>query len=144
MKNLNRGDYAINLEGLIISQTSTMADVVSQVSAIVESAIELQGVSDTCQLNELGLVACMHVLNSMGVEYFNSDNDDLFGMDILYQQGFSALGGTPQFNGSISGVKWQVDGNNPGYQGYGFKYDDWYQLTEAKYARQGAPHTWDQ
>jgi|GEM_PF-4687429 len=127
-----------------IDQSALVGDIISLTTTIVETEMADEHLSNNNQLVEINLLVCRHILNSLGIEYFNQDNDDLFGMDILYQQGFSGLGGTPQYNGVISGIKWQVKGNNPGIRGYGFQYDDRYQLTDAKYAKQGMPHIWNQ
>ncbi|TWI95611.1 RHS repeat-associated protein [Mucilaginibacter frigoritolerans] len=43
----------------------------------------------------------------------NADSNDLFGMQMLYDQTDSNLGNTPKYNGKLSAVKWMSkDGNN--------------------------------
>jgi RHS repeat-associated protein len=143
LKELNGKDYFINFANMEIDQAAMVDDIISQTTSVVTAEMEDENLSNSDQLNEINLLVCRHLLNSLGIEYFNQESDDLFGMDILYQQGFSGLNGTPQFNGVVSGIKWQVKGNNPGIRGYGFQYDDHYQLTDAKYAKQGMPHIWN-
>ncbi len=58
-------------------------------------------------------------------------DNDLFGMELAYNTGFSTLGGTALYNGNISGMKWKVDGG--AQRGYGFRYDDLNRLVKADY-----------
>src|SRR5690606_42064875 len=39
----------------------------------------------------------------------NDDTDDLFGMELLYNNEDPALGNSVQFNGNISAVKWRSE-----------------------------------
>ncbi len=63
-----------------------------------------------------------------------SDND-LFGMQLFYQN-TTTLGGlngaTPQFNGNIAGMKWNI--KNDKTRGYGFSYDELNRLKTSNYA----------
>lgn len=140
---LDQQEYDIDFAEMRIDESTSMMDVVVQIDEFVQNQLPQQDVEEPDQISELSLFVMMHVLNSLGISYINEDGSDLFGMDILYQQGFTALGGTPQFNGVISGIKWQVNGNNPGMRGYGFEYDDLYQLTDANYAKQGQAYNWN-
>ncbi|MCK4662992.1 MAG: hypothetical protein KAT68_09020 [Bacteroidales bacterium] len=59
-------------------------------------------------------------------------SDDLFGMELIYNEGFADLQGDAQYNGNISGIKWQTAYNN-GMRGYGFNYDKINRLKQANY-----------
>ena len=61
-----------------------------------------------------------------------SDND-LFGMQLYYEDGLSALSGAARYNGDISGMKWQNYEGSGGVKAYGFTYDVHNRLTKAKY-----------
>jgi len=139
---LDGEEFNIDFANLRIDESSSMLDIVLQIEEFAQDQLPEQDVDDLDQVSELSLFVMMHVLNSMGISYINEDNDDLFGMDLLYQQGFISLSGDEQLNGIISGIKWQIDGNNPGIRGYGFEYDDLYQLTNANYAKQGQAFIW--
>jgi RHS repeat-associated protein len=68
---------------------------------------------------------------------------DVFGEELLYNEGLSVLGGTAQYNGNISGIKHHTSGSytsgsttasyNSQYQGYGFTYDGLNRLLNANY-----------
>jgi RHS repeat-associated protein len=62
-----------------------------------------------------------------------SDND-LFGLQLFYQK-TTDLGGlngaTPQYNGNIAGMKWNI--KNDKVRGYGFSYDGLNRLLKASY-----------
>jgi len=60
--------------------------------------------------------------------------EDLFAMEILYEQGVQELDAMPSFNGNVSGVKWQSRRDNK-IRGYGYQYDMRDQLVNANYAR---------
>src|SRR5690606_23560750 len=67
----------------------------------------------------------------------NDDTDDLFGMELLYNNEDPALGNSVQFNGNISAVKWKspVFESNPldDRKGYNFEYDAMNRLRTASY-----------
>jgi RHS repeat-associated protein len=64
---------------------------------------------------------------------------DVFGEELLYNEGLSVLGGTAQYNGNISGMKWRTTGTTSSTtydsysQGYGFTYDGLNRLLNANY-----------
>jgi RHS repeat-associated protein len=63
---------------------------------------------------------------------------DFFGMELLYNEGFPTLNGSPQYNGNISGVKWKNGGYTSIRKGYGFNYDQINRLTTSVYADSNA------
>ncbi|WEK18947.1 MAG: DUF6443 domain-containing protein [Candidatus Pedobacter colombiensis] len=72
----------------------------------------------------------------------NSDNNDVFGMQLLYDQSDTNLGNTPYFSGALSAVKWMSkDGNNISSveRSYSYNYDALNRLSSSAYAeRTGA------
>jgi RHS repeat-associated protein len=66
---------------------------------------------------------------------------DFFGMELLYNEGFSALSGTAQYNGNISGMKFK-NSKDATQKGYGFVYDQLNRLTTSKYG-DGTSYTSD-
>jgi RHS repeat-associated protein len=67
----------------------------------------------------------------------NDDVNDLFGMELVYNQADAALGNTSFFNGNISSVKWKsfIEGTaaNDDRKAYVFGYDKSNKLEEANY-----------
>ncbi|HEX8549501.1 MAG TPA: DUF6443 domain-containing protein [Cytophagaceae bacterium] len=61
----------------------------------------------------------------------NDDTNDMFGMDLFYEGGFTDLGGTARYNGNISGIIWSM--KDDFYRGYGFTYDGDNRMLNAKY-----------
>ena len=69
----------------------------------------------------------------------SGSDGDFFGMELLYNEDFTALNGTNQWNGNISGMKFK--NSSSGVQkGYGYTYDQLNRLTAAKYG-QGSSFT---
>ncbi|MEL6132259.1 MAG: DUF6443 domain-containing protein, partial [Bacteroidota bacterium] len=68
---------------------------------------------------------------------------DLFKMRLHYEDGLTALHGsaTPQYNGNIAGMEWQVPGSCD-VMGYGYSYDGLNRLKQADYGTQTSNHTW--
>ena len=69
----------------------------------------------------------------------NNDANDLFGMELIYNQATININGTnssPQFNGNISAIKWKTDiqSGTPVERVYGYTYDPVNRLKTAKYA----------
>ena len=59
----------------------------------------------------------------------SQESDDLFGMELLYNEGLITLNGDAQYNGNISGIKWRV--KNTIQRNYGFEYDEVNRLLNA-------------
>ncbi|MFA7379447.1 MAG: DUF6443 domain-containing protein [Bacteroidia bacterium] len=62
---------------------------------------------------------------------FNDDANDLFGMELKYNQ--AASPGKKQFNGNISSMHWKISGSGQMLHNYVFSYDQLNQLTGAQY-----------
>ncbi|MBI4649391.1 MAG: hypothetical protein HY738_23025, partial [Bacteroidia bacterium] len=62
----------------------------------------------------------------------NDDSNDLFGMDIFYEQGNNALNSLPQYNGNIASIYWKST-HNSNTHAYGFTYDKLNRINSAKY-----------
>ena len=46
-------------------------------------------------------------------------DNDLFGMELMYNEGLTALNGTAQYNGNISGIKWKSGSYGSVQKAYG-------------------------
>jgi RHS repeat-associated protein len=71
----------------------------------------------------------------------NSDSNDLFGMQIMYEQQDANLGNTGYYNGMVSAVKWMsrdASGNSSNERSYVYAYDQTMQLTGSSYAERTA------
>ena len=69
----------------------------------------------------------------------NDDSNDLFGMELIYNQALININGTNterQYNGNISAIKWKTDIQSgvPTERIYGYTYDPVNRLTKARYA----------
>ena len=77
---------------------------------------------------------------------YNDDTNDLFGMELIYNQAMININGTnteKQYNGNISAIKWQTDiqSGTPKERVYGYTYDPLNRLTTARYAAKSGA-TW--
>ncbi|MBW4890126.1 hypothetical protein KXQ82_10385 [Mucilaginibacter sp. HMF5004] len=75
----------------------------------------------------------------------NDESNDVFGMEILYNQIDNSLGNTAYFNGNVSAVKW-IEKDNNGIVGkersYKYEYDNLDRLKNAIYADRVVNTTW--
>lgn len=64
-----------------------------------------------------------------------SDNDDLFGFELVYNNPVTDIDSTIEenYNGNITGIFWNTNGTFKEKRGYGFKYDNINRLTDAYY-----------
>ena len=73
----------------------------------------------------------------------NGDSNDVFGMEILYDQTDANLGNTAYYNGMTSAVKWMAKTPVLNQRSYKFDYDDQSRLKNANYAeRTPSSTTW--
>jgi YD repeat-containing protein len=74
----------------------------------------------------------------------NNDANDLFGMDLLYEQTDSNLGNTGRYDGNSSAVKWMtLDAGNAktNERSYKYSYDLLNRITASSYAERGSTST---
>ncbi len=65
---------------------------------------------------------------------YNNDANDLFGLNLGYNEGNSMLAAPAQYNGNISYAKWRTKSGDEEKHMYGFQYDTLNRLTAAKHA----------
>ncbi|WP_158800611.1 DUF6443 domain-containing protein [Pedobacter sp. L105] len=74
----------------------------------------------------------------------NSDSNDLFGMQLLYDQKDANIGNTAYFNGKVSGVSWMskdANGTSSYERSYKYTYDNFNHYTGAAYAERAPTST---
>jgi RHS repeat-associated protein len=66
--------------------------------------------------------------------FTNSDGNDLFGEEILYEKTDAGIANTGYYNGNISGIKWEAQSTaNNSQRSYIYTYDQLNRLTNAYY-----------
>jgi len=83
--------------------------------------------------------------SALSVDSRNDDTNDVFGMELLYEQTDGSLGNAAYYNGMVSAVKWKT--NAPGVtsgneRSYRFSYDPLLRLTAANYADRAPGNGW--
>jgi RHS repeat-associated protein len=133
--------FLFDLNQLHINSSSTVHDVLLAIDTKIIAELDNQNVDDVDQLEIVRNHVAVYVLNTLGISYLNEDGDDLFGMDLLYNNPPSSLGAASQYNGNISGIKWQSV-NDEKAKCYGFNYDKLNRLKEAQYGEWDNSGTW--
>jgi RHS repeat-associated protein len=124
-----------------------MGQLVKKGLGLVSGTTFLQNVD--MRYNIRGMLTTINnstLTNDSGTGNTNSDTNDAFGMQILYDQTDTNLGNTPYYNGRISGVKWMsLDGSgNKSYErAFRYYYDGMGRDTAAIYGQRpaGSPST---
>jgi RHS repeat-associated protein len=133
--------FLFDLNQLHINSSSSVHDVLLAIDTKIIAELDNQNVDDVDQLEIVRNHVAVFVLNTLGISYLNEDGDDLFGMDLLYNNPPSSLGAASQYNGNISGIKWQSV-NDEKAKCYGYNYDKLNRLKEAQYGEWASSGTW--
>ena len=136
LKNIDGEYLTFNLNGLYIDKDRDVQFICDTIQILVQNQLAGMGITDTVVIDAIGMMVKGFVKQRVGIVYFNEDQNDLFGMDLAYEEGFDELSGTEQYNGNIAGIRWQVAGATPAIRGYGFQYDDLNRLMESTFGKQ--------
>jgi hypothetical protein len=139
---LSGNRYEINYSSLIFDSTYTALSYITLIHNINFDQLSQQGNIDSTQLIVMDNMINKYLMNTLGISFLNEEDDDLFGMDILYNFGPSSLNASNLYNGNISGVLWRNKGDEY-TKGYGYQYDDLNRLKKATYAERGETGFWD-
>ncbi|MDB5013422.1 MAG: repeat-associated core domain protein, partial [Daejeonella sp.] len=71
--------------------------------------------------------------SSLTVDDKNADNNDIFGMELMYDKVDASLGNVAYYSGLVSAVKWMVKSTNSNERSYKFDYDNQNRLKNAVY-----------
>ena len=85
--------------------------------------------------NVRGLLTSINNISFTNDGALNDDTNDLFGMQLYYNESPNDISFTPRFNGNLTGVVWRnaaMTGNTG--RSYGYEYDELNQLKKASYA----------
>ncbi len=143
LKDLHGESFSFDLSSVQIDENSEITAIRHQIDSIVQQVLISENITDTTLQDVIKKIAKTHVNGKVGIVYFNEDMDDLYGMDLLYEWGFEELEAPEQYNGNISGIRWQVKGLENRVRGYGFQYDDINRITHGLYAEK-YNYDWDE
>ena len=127
-------DYIVGVSDISITQNTELSEIRDVINSRVINAVEAQGISDSIAQQEAAGLVNRFIMDRVGIVYFEEDENDLFGMELLYNEGFAQLGSGGLLNGNISGIKWQVASEMEEIRGYGFSYDPIGRFAKANYA----------
>ncbi|KAA8478429.1 RHS repeat-associated protein [Arcticibacter tournemirensis] len=83
--------------------------------------------------------------SSLTADERNDETNDVFGMEMLYEQADAGLGNSVSYTGMITAVKWKSrdpSGGTPKERSYRFAYDKLYRLKEALYQERVPGGSW--
>jgi len=118
-----------SFDGIVFDQYTEIKAMLDSVASLTDRQCPLQGISDTDTRKLIAGLIREFVSGKIGIVFFNEDNDDLFGMELHYDDGPNL-----QYNGNIASVVWQNKTHNPGQRMYGYTYDRCNRLKVAGYS----------
>jgi len=133
LKELKYSEIIFDLGQLQFGETDDPDELMDTISKLIDESLIKLDITDSLTRSVIINMALVYEQSRIGSVYFNNNENDLFGMDILYNEGFSQLNAPGQYNGNIAGIRWQQSAN-PGQRGYGYQYDKLNELTNSGYA----------
>jgi len=131
----------LNMGQLMFSESFDRQTMLVAVNDKVVAQLEELKIKDELLITAITRQVSNYFAKRIDIVYFNEDNNDLFGMDLYYNEGLSDLEGHMLFDGKISGMQWQTTVNS-GIRAYGFQFDELDRLTQAKYGEY-TNYNWD-
>ncbi len=123
----------IEFSDLAISESHILDSVLILTEDRVITSLAGMGITDDDAIGTLVSLARDHVLRIGGKHYHNDDNNDLFGLEIKYQNPIdNGMSPTALFNGNISQVLWQ-SATDEVKRSYSYEYDRLNRLIDANY-----------
>ena len=130
---LNVEKIKFNLNHLEFAENDDQQELMDTIARLVDATLVSIDITDSLTRGVIINMVQVYEKSIIGTVYINNNANDLFGMDILYNEGFQELGAPGRYNGNISGIRWQQVANQ-GQRGYGFQYDRLGELTNSLYA----------
>lgn len=136
--NIDMADYSLD-------QGYDLAALISYSQSELNDALTALNITNVQAIENLNNDLAAYISFSYSNIYYNNDNNDLWGMEIKYNNPIQFNTQTqPTFNGNISEVIWKSLGSsNSNTRGYGYTYDDLNRIKTGKYAVKGST-SWNQ
>jgi len=123
LRKLDSLEFTFTYGNITFSSDASQSEITDSLTNLTKSQFSGYGITDSLVIEEISKYIAEFIKERIGIIYFNEDHDDLFGEDILYNEGFDALQGEKQYNGNIAGIRWQAE-YFEGEKGYSFHYDN--------------------
>jgi RHS repeat-associated protein len=128
------GSTAVRIAGYTYNEIGQLVD--KQLHSTDNGSTYLQSVDYRYNIRGQLLSINNSTLTNDGVK--NDDNNDVFGMEFLYDKVESSLNNSAYYNGLVSAVKWMAKTSNLNERSYKFTYDDQNRLINANYGDRGS------
>jgi len=133
--------YVFNMGELEFNENFDRQSMLDGITNKIIEQLGISGEKDIKLIEAIYMQISNYFKGRIEIVYFNEDNDDLFGMELYYSEGFSELDGDIMYDGKITGMRWQTT-VNPGIKAYGYQYDEQHRLKQAKYGEY-YNYSWD-
>ncbi len=131
IKQSNNGGTAVWLANYLYNE---LGQIVNKKLHSTDSINFFQNVDYRYNVNQKLTSINNSTLSVDNINYTNSDANDLFGEEILYEKTDAAIGNTAYYNGNISAIKWEAQSTvNNNQRSYIFSYDQLNRLNIASY-----------
>jgi RHS repeat-associated protein len=121
--------YYFSLNSITFDENSETQLMLDSIASMISGQLPAKGVTNSAAREMFAALVRNFISDKVGIVFFNEDKNDLFGMEIHYDDGLNL-----QFNGNIASIIWQHRTNDPGQRRYTYQYDRCNRLRSADYA----------
>ncbi|MGD1845243.1 MAG: DUF6443 domain-containing protein [Salibacteraceae bacterium] len=116
-----------------LTSSMSVSALLTEVGNQTNDALTGRGIENVSAQTMVAGVVDDYVGGKLTSSWQNNDNNDVFGMELTYDQPVNGLTAAAQHNGNVATATWKSasDGQR---KGYGYHYDDFNRLTGAHYA----------
>ncbi|MDD3011524.1 MAG: DUF6443 domain-containing protein [Bacteroidales bacterium] len=131
---LSGTELILDFNGFFIDEQVSTLEVIEQADTLLAEALANYNFTNQEAITVLQNEMYKFIVATVGIVFFNDDTDDLFALDLSYDQPFSNVYniGDPQYNGNISAMKW-ISARDNTVRGYAYEYDHLNRVTKAEY-----------
>ncbi len=129
MQQYENNTYRLSLGSLTFDENSELQLLLDSIASMISGQLPSKGVTNSAAREMFASLVRNFISDKVGIVFFNEDKNDLFGMEIHYDDGLNL-----QYNGNIASIIWQHRTNDPGQRRYTYQYDRCNRLRSADYA----------
>ncbi|NNE54935.1 MAG: hypothetical protein HKN32_02865, partial [Flavobacteriales bacterium] len=132
---LNGGNVSVQSSSLSQIEGNTAAAKFSCAEDLLVEDLLTLGISNANTIGSLVYQLIDLLMEQNGNLYFNDDDHDIWGMELLYSDYTPVVNGSSSFDGTIAETHWK-DANSEVKNAYGFMYDQHNRLINADFSNQ--------
>jgi RHS repeat-associated protein len=123
----------VDYSAVSIDRLMDLTAVINEAQIVLDQVYIDEGVQNATAQDLISFEMKTFLQNKVSLGYYNDDDDDVFGMEIKYENPSDGAHSNPQFNGNVSEIQWNTASEYI-KRHYFFEYDDVNRLNDAWYS----------